>query len=73
MDIQTKKLGLIEWITRLSDKSLIDELKTMMDSHQNAKGISDAEKESVLKGVSDFEKGKIHSHEEVRNIYEKYL
>jgi len=73
MDIQTEKLGLIEWITSLSDKSLIEKLKTMMDSHQNAKGILDAEKESVLRGISDFEKGKTHSHEEVRSIYEKYL
>ena len=35
--------------------------------------ISETEIESVLKGIRDFEEGKTHAHEDVRNIYEKYL
>jgi len=75
MDIQTEKLGLIEWISRLSDQEVIDKLKLMMDAYQNenASEMSLVEKESVLRGLNDFKEGKTHSHEEARKIYEKYL
>ena len=75
MDIQTEKLGLIEWISRLSDQKVIDKLKLMMLAYQyeNVNEMTKAEHESILRGLDDFENGKTHTHDEVRRIYEKYL
>jgi predicted transcriptional regulator len=33
--------------------------------------ISDAERKSIEKGISDAENGKLNSHSEVRKVYEK--
>jgi len=75
MDIQTEKLGLIEWISRLSDQEVIDKLKLMMLAYQYEKAseMTRAEHESILRGLDDFKNGKTHAHDEVRRIYEKYL
>jgi len=35
--------------------------------------ISENERESILRGIRDFEEGKTHAHANVRKIYEKYL
>jgi hypothetical protein len=73
MDIQTEKLGLIEWITRLSDQKVIDKLKMMMNAYQfeSISEMTVAEQESILRGLNDFENGKTHSHDEARKILGK--
>ncbi len=77
MDIQTEKLGLIEWISRLTDSNVIRKLKSVKEEHQEEKDwgeeLSKAEKESIARGLKDFEVGRTHDHEEVRKLYEKYL
>lgn len=75
MDIQTEKLGLIQWITRLNDKELVDQLKKIMDAYleQSLADITEEEKASVKRGVEDFKMGRIHSHETAQKVYEKYL
>jgi hypothetical protein len=75
MDIQTEKLGLIEWIARLMDTLTIAKLEAIKNEYlqqqENHEQISETEIESVLKGIRDFEEGKTHAHEDVRKIYEK--
>jgi hypothetical protein len=77
MDIQTEKLGLIEWIASLMDSPTIEKLEAIKKDyfqHQEVNNrISENERESILRGVRDFEEGKTHAHEDVRKIYEKYL
>ncbi len=77
MDIQSEKLGLIEWISRLDDLSVIRKLKSVRDECQKEKDWADelsrAEKESIARGLKDFEEGRTHAHEEVKKLYEKYL
>jgi hypothetical protein len=77
MNIQTEKLNLIEWISRLNDMSVIDKLKEIKDDYSKSKDwwdtLNKEEIESIKRGLKDFEEGKIHSHETARKIYEKYL
>ena len=77
MNIQAEKLGLIEWITRLNDLSVIEKIKQIHDDYSKTSDwwdeISIAEKESINRGLKDISEGKVHSHESVKKIYEKYL
>jgi hypothetical protein len=77
MNIQTEKLGLIEWLTKLNDISIIEKLKAIKDDYSESKDWWDAlnkeELESIERGLKDMEDSKIHSHETARKVYEKYL
>lgn len=77
MNIQTEKLDLIEWISRLNDNSIIDKLKQIKDDYSAsmdwAERINQEELESINRGLQDFEAGRTHTNEEVRKLYGKYL
>ncbi len=77
MNIQAKKLDLIEWISQLNDTSIIDTLKTIKEDYAKSKDWSHALKkeeiDSINRGLKDFEEGRIHSQDNARKIYEKYL
>jgi hypothetical protein len=77
MNIQAEKLGLIEWIARLNDSSVIEKIKRIHDDYSKSADwwdeISIAEKESIDRGLMDISNGKVHSHETAKKIYEKYL
>lgn len=73
--ILDKKIELIQWLSTLEDKSIIDKLvrfkreetKDWWDS------ISIDEQQSVEKGISDAEQGKLTPHSTARKLYEKWL
>ncbi|MCF8297976.1 MAG: hypothetical protein K9J13_10565 [Saprospiraceae bacterium] len=77
MNIQSEKLVLIEWITKLNDLSIIEKLKKIRDDYSKTADwwddISISEKESIERGMKNIEEGKVHSHETARKLYEKYL
>jgi predicted transcriptional regulator len=77
MNIQTEKLDLIEWISKLNDASIIDRLKKIKTDYSTSKdwynSIEREELESINRGLRDFEEGRIHSHDEARENYEKFL
>ncbi|MBT3424018.1 MAG: hypothetical protein HN431_14540, partial [Bacteroidetes bacterium] len=77
MNIQTEKLGLIEWIAKLNDSSVIEKIKRIHDDYSKSidwwDEISTTEKESIERGLTDISEGKVHSHENAKKIYEKYL
>lgn len=77
MDIQSEKLDLIEWISRLNDTSVINRLRQVKEDYYKSADWSDnlntEEIESINRGLKDLEEGKIRSHESVRRIYGKYL
>lgn len=75
MNIQNAKIELIQWLSTLDDSAMIQKLiefrkKETKDWWIN---ISDEEKKSIKRGISDAEKGKMKPHSEVRKIYEKWL
>ncbi len=75
MNIQNAKIDLIQWLTTLEDKSLIQKIlelrKTQTKDWWNE--ISDLEKSSIEKGIVDAQNGKITPHSEARKVYEKWL
>jgi hypothetical protein len=77
MNIQTEKLNLIEWISKLNDISIIDRLKRIKEDYSNSKDWTDTLKneeiESINRGLKDFEEGRTHSHDTARKVYERYL
>ena len=77
MDIKTKKLNLIEWISRLNDNSIIEKIQKIKEGYVHSRDWSDELKkeeiESINRGLKDFEDGRTHDNQVARNIYEKYL
>ena len=77
MNIQAEKLHLIEWISRLNDKTLIERLMGIKDDYVKSKDwwaeLTKEELESINKGLKDLDAGRTHSHSEAKDIYGKYL
>ena len=74
-NIQNIKIELIQWLTTLDDSSLIQKILDLRKSQTKDwwAEISEAEKISIEKGISDADNGKLNSHSEARKIYEKWL
>ena len=73
--ILDKKIELIQWLSSLDDKVIIDKLlqfrktetKDWWDTTQ------DEEKASITKGIKDADNNKLKPHSSARKIYEKWL
>ena len=74
-NIESKKLALIQWLTSLNDVSMIDKILELKQKETKDwwNETSDEEKESIEKGLSDAESGKLKPHSEIRKKYEKWL
>ena len=75
INLQDKKIELIQWLSTLNDTSLIDKLMELREKEKTDwwSKTSDAEKESIEKGLIDANNGKLNSHATARKIYEKWL
>ncbi len=77
MNIQTEKLNLIAWISRLNDTSVINRLIQLKEDYSKSTDWWDTlkkeELESINRGLKDFEEGRMHSHETAQKIYGKHL
>jgi hypothetical protein len=73
--ILNEKLELIQWLSTLEDASIIkklmqfrkEETKDWWDS------ISEEEKQSIEKGMSEADNNELKPHSEARKLYEKWL
>lgn len=75
VNIQDTKIELIQWLTTLEDTVLIQKVVDLMQNETLDwwSEISEAEKISIEKGISDADSGKLNSHDKARKIYEKWL
>lgn len=75
LNIQNTKLELIQWISTLEDSSLLEKLQELRqtDNKDWWNDISELEKESIQKGISDAKIGNVTPHSEARKIYEKWI
>ncbi len=75
VNIQNKKIELIQWLSTLDDISIIEKILKLRDREKTDwwNQISDAEKASIEKGIKDADQGKLTSHSQARNFYEKWL
>ena len=74
-NIESKQLALIQWLTSLNDVSMIDKILELKQKETKDwwNEISDEEKETIEKGLSDAESGNLKPHSEIRKKYEKWL
>jgi hypothetical protein len=76
MNAQVEKLRLIEWIIRLNDKSILErilKIKAQSGEEDWFSTISQAEIDSIDRGINDYKVGKVRPHSQVRKKYEKWL
>ena len=77
MNIQAEKLKLIEWITKLNDSSIINQLNSIKEDYFKSTDwwdeLTKEELASINRGLKDIEDGKVHSHDKARSLYGKYL
>lgn len=73
MNIQSEKLKLIEWITRVQDNTIIEKLLKVKEESDWWDEISVEERQSIERGLNDIKEGKTHPHSSARKLYEKYL
>lgn len=74
-NIQNQKIELIQWLTKLDDKSIIHKLMEIRNSQTKDwwLDISVDEIESIEKGLKDADLGHLKSHADARKIYGKWL
>lgn len=75
LNLQNKKIELIQWLTTLDDESIIEKLMKLRESEKTDwwKEISKEEKKSIERGTKDADSGKLKPHSEARKMYEKWL
>ncbi len=75
INLQNKKIELIQWLSTLNDKSLIDKLMKLREKERTDwwNEIASQEKSSIEKGIQDADDGKLSSHSSAKKIYEKWL
>lgn len=74
-DLQNQKIKLIQWLSTLNDKSILEKIMKLREDEKSDwwDEISEAEKDSIEKGIIDAKEGKVKSHKEIRKSYEKWL
>ena len=74
LQIQNKKLELIQWLSTIEDLNFLDKISDMI-SREGKKDwwdeISEAEKQSIEKGIAQADAGKLNPHSKARKIYGK--
>jgi hypothetical protein len=78
MNISTEKLDIIQRICEIQDNDLIDLIKNIIEIPKTSRSdwwnqITQEEKESINRGLSDLEQGNVYSHDQIRKKYEKWL
>ncbi len=73
--LQEQKLELIQWLSVIEDVSLIEKVAKLRDESVSDwwNEISEAEKESIAKGIEQADAGELSSHSVARAKYEKWL
>ena len=76
LQIQNKKIELIQWLSTIEDLNFLEKISNLISSEKKKdwwNEISDAEKESIEKGIAQAEGGNINLHSKAREIYGKWL
>lgn len=75
LNLQSKKLELIQWLSTIEDLSVINKIIDLKKQENKDwwNLISDEEKQSIEIGLQDADAGKLNSHSQARQLYEKWL
>lgn len=76
LQIQNKKLELIQWLSTIEDLNFLEKISEFI-SRENKKDwadlISDAERQSIKKGIEQADAGRLNPHSKAREIYGKRI
>ena len=75
INIQNKKMELIQWLSTLNYEAIIEKIMKLRESEKTDwwGEISEKEIKSIEEGIKDADSGKLKSHSEARKSYEKWL
>jgi predicted RNase H-like nuclease len=75
IDISSKKLKLIQWLSTIENVSIIEKIMDLKKKENSDwwSSISESEQQSIELGLKDSEDGKLNSHSKARDLYEKWL
>ena len=74
MNIEKRKIGLINWLSQLQDEGMIMRLESLRNEKQDWwHTISDEERAEIEEGLSQADNGEVIPHEEVMEKYKKWL
>ncbi len=75
LNIQNKKLELIQWLSTIEDLSVLNKIIDLKKQENKDwwNSISENEKQSIEKGLQDSEAGKLNSHSKAKQLYDKWL
>lgn len=66
MDIQTKKLDLIQWLIQLDDEQLLNKIQALQKEDTDFwNELSDSQKQEINKGLAELGAGQKHDYESV--------
>ena len=73
--MQNIKIELIQWLTTLEDAATIEKIVALRKSENSDwwAQVSDEERNSIEKGISDANDRKLKPHAEARKSYKKWL
>ena len=75
LNIQNKKLELIQWLSSIEDSKVIEKIMELRkkESKDWWNSISESEKDAIESGIKDANSGKLNPHSNARKIYGKWL
>ena len=72
MDIQAKKLWLIEWLLKVQDAKILTKVENVMkEEHDFWDDLPQHVKDSIDRGLEDVKNGRVHTTEEVKKRINK--
>lgn len=74
MNIETRKVSIISWITRLNDEGILSKIESLQNNEPDWWDlISDEEKSEIEQGLAEIERSETKTHDEVMSKYKKWL
>jgi hypothetical protein len=74
MNIETRKINLIGWLSHIQDEEIISKIESIQGLEIDWwRRISDEEKAEIDEGLSQLDRGDSKTHEEVMSKYSKWL
>ena len=74
MDVQSRKLKLIEYILQLKDLQLLERIEEISKTSSDWwDQLADDEKAAIERGLAQANRGELKSHEDVMGKYQQWL
>jgi predicted transcriptional regulator len=74
MNLETRKLKIINWVSRLKDEAIIEKIENLQSHRRDWWNLIDEdEKKEIEDGILQADKGELKTTEEVMSKYKKWL